>query len=38
MIWYDQSSCVSAMCLEYLLIKLLHLDEAPDIVFILIIE
>lgn len=38
MIWYDQSSTVSAVCLEYLLIKLLHLDEPPDIVLILIIE
>lgn len=38
MIWYDQSSPVSAVCLEYLLIKLLHLDEPPDIVLILIIE
>lgn len=38
MIWYDQSSSVSAVCLEYLLIKLLHLDEPPDIVLILIIE
>ncbi len=29
---------MSAVCLEYLLIKLLHLDEPPDNVLILIIE
>ena len=38
MIWYDQSSSVSAVCLEYLLIKLLHLGEPPDIFLIVIIE
>lgn len=38
MIWYDQRSSVSELCLQYLLIKLLHLDEPPDIVLILIIE
>lgn len=38
MIWYDQSSSVSAVCLQYLLIKLFHLDNPPDIVLSLIIE
>lgn len=38
MIWYDQSSSVSAVCLDYLLIKLLHLDKPPDIVLIVITE
>lgn len=36
-IWSDQSSAF-AVCLDYLLIKLLHLDKPPDNVLILIIE